>query len=337
MAASAITPVTVLTGFLGSGKTTLLKRMVADPRFADTALVINEWGEVAIDHELLREASEVVVAMPSGCLCCRVAGELVRTLRELHVLRTAGEVPPFKRVVIETTGLADPAPIATTLIELPLTAARFALSGFITTVDAQHGMDTLDAHPEALKQVAIADRLVVTKCDIVAIERVERLENRLRALAPGARIVRSHQGDADPARLMDMGLYRGEGVKMDAAGWLGAGKYRIAGHGRVAPHDVRIDSFVWSAPEPLAWHDVETALATICELRGERLLRMKGLVNVAGEPGPRAVHAVQHTLYPSARLREWPGDVRATQLVFIGRDLEESAVTPILEAFRSPA
>lgn len=332
-----ITPVTILTGFLGSGKTTLLARMVGDRRFADTAIVVNEWGEAPIDHALLREASGEVVTTSGGCICCRVAGDIVRTLRELHFLRAAGKVPPFGRVVIETTGLADPAPLAATLIEMPLTAARFALSGIVTTVDARHGMEALDRHAEALRQVAMADRLVVTKCDLGAPQPLEALERRLRELAPGARIVRSSRGDADPALLLDTGLYRGERVPMDAKGWLGAGEYRLAGRPAPPRHDPSITSFVWTLRRPLAWPDVEAALETLCDLLGSRLLRLKGLVHVAGEPGPRAVHAIAHTLYPSARLAAWPDGDRDTRLVFIGRDLEESAIVPILESFGAPA
>ena len=179
------TPVTVLTGFLGSGKTTLLNRLLADPRFRDTAVLVNEWGEIAIDHALVRASSENVVTLPSGCICCRVAGELLGTLRELHFQRAAGAVPPFRRVVIETTGLADPAPLLATLIEMPAVAARYSLAGVVTTVDAEHGMATLDAHPEAVKQAALADRLVVTKVVRAAPERVRELQMRLATLIPG--------------------------------------------------------------------------------------------------------------------------------------------------------
>jgi G3E family GTPase len=334
---AGITPVTVLTGFLGSGKTTLLARAVADARFADTAIVVNEWGEIPIDHALLREASGDIVTVGGGCICCRAAGDVVRALRELHFQRAEGRIGDFRRVVIETTGLADPAPLLATLIELPLAAARYALSGVVATVDAVHGPGTLDAYAEAVKQVAMADRVVITKCDLADAAAVGALEARLREIAPGAPRLRSSLGDADPAMLFDTGLYRGERVPMDAAGWLNAGAYRIAGRRKPPRHDPRIDSFAWTAPEPLAWDDVEQALATLVELMGDRILRLKGLVNVAGEPGPRAVHGVQHTLYPSARLPAWPDADRTTRLVFIGRDLEESAVTPILESFRASA
>jgi G3E family GTPase len=335
MAESSVTPVTVLTGFLGSGKTTLLNRLLADPRFRDTAVVVNEWGDIAIDHALVRASSENVVTLPSGCICCRVAGELLGTLRELHFQRASGAIAAFRRVVIETTGLADPAPLLATLIEMPAVAARYSLAGVVTTVDAEHGMATLDHHAEAVKQAAMADRLVVTKVDRVGEARVAALVARLTELNPGARILESGAAAPDPAELLETGLYRGQGRIADPAGWLNAGAYRHMGAGPGAPrHDPRISSFAWTAEEPLAWDDFETALETLTGLLGARILRLKGLVNVAGEPGPRAVHGVQHTLYPAARLPAWPDADRRTRVVFIGRDLEETAVDPILKPFR---
>jgi len=326
--------VTVLTGFLGSGKTTVLNHVLQDPAFADTAVIVNEWGAVPIDHALVRESGENVVLLPSGCICCRVAGDLVRTLRELHQQRADGAIPAFRRVVIETSGLADPAPLLATLIEMPVVAARFALSGVAATIDAEHGMATLDAHPEAVKQAAMADRHVVTKLDRTP-GGAAALEARLARLNPGARLMHADHGRVDARELLEAGLYRGEARAPDAAGWLNAGGVR-----RVAPpgaiHDPRIASFVWTHAEPLAWEDLETALETLLDLFGDRILRMKGLANVAGEPGPRAVHAVQHTLYPSARLATWPDADRSTRLVFIGRDLEEARAAPILDSFLSP-
>ena len=329
-----ITPVTVLTGFLGSGKTTLLAAMVRDPRFADTAIVVNEWGEAPIDHALLREASGNVVALAGGCLCCRAAGDIVRALRELHFARAEGRVAAFRRVVIETTGLADPGPLLATLVEMPVVAARYALAGVVTAVDAERGAQVLDDHPEGVRQVAVADRVVITKVDRASAAAVDALEARVRALAPGALILRARHGDADPAALLDTGLYRGDRPAPDARGWLNAGAYRRAG-APGARHDAQISSFTWSAAEPLPWPGVERALDTITKRLGTRLLRMKGLVHVENEPGPRAVHAAGHTLYPSARLAAWPDEDRATRLVFIGRGLEDAAVTQIFESIRA--
>lgn len=328
MPATPVTPATVLTGFLGAGKSTLLNGLLRDPRYAATAVLVNEWGDVPVDHALVRESSENVVVLAGGCICCRVAGDLVRALRELHFQRVEGSIPPFDRAVIETTGLADPAPLLATLVEMPVVSARYSLAGVVTVVDGQHGMGTLDRHREAVKQAAMADVLVVSKCDLAPPAALAALEARLRELNPGAALLRSGDRAPDPAALLETGLHRGRGKLADAEGWLNAGAYRRMGPGPV--HDPEVRSFVWSTPEPRPWDDVESSIAMLLELRGERILRMKGLVNAAGEPGPRAVHAVQHTLYPSARLPAWPSEDHTTRLVFIGRGLEEREVAGIL-------
>jgi len=333
MTATSVTPVTLLTGFLGSGKTTLLNRLLAHPAAGDCAVIVNEFGPVAVDHALVRTASENIVLLPSGCVCCQVAGDLVQAMRDLYFKRAAGEVPAFRRAIVETTGLADPAPLARTLIELPLVAARYSLSGIVTTVDGTHGLAQLGRHPEAVKQAAVADRLVVTKADLAAPGELERLEERLRALNPGAPLIRSAHGDADPERLLDTGLYRGGGRLADAGSWLNAGVYRRVGSPLPAAHDPRVSAFAWFAQRPVPWAAFEDALATLLELAGDRILRVKGLVNVAGQEGPVAVHAVQHTLYPPASLPAWPDADRRTRLVFIVRDLEESFVARTLESF----
>jgi G3E family GTPase len=329
VAPSQLTPVTVLTGFLGSGKTTLLAALVADARFRDTAIIVNELGEASIDHLLLSQASGDVVELAGGCICCRAAGDIVRALRDLHHKRSSGSAPAFRRVVIETTGLADPAPLLATLIELPVTAARYALSGVVATVDSGEGMATLDRHPESVKQVAVADRIVVTKTDRGPTS--PGLLERLASLAPGARILTAARGAVDGALLFDAGLSRGATSPPDARGWLNEGAY--ASHRPSGRHDPRISSFVWRHAEPLAWDDLETALETLRDTVGARILRMKGLVAVAGEAGPRAVHMVQHALYPPARLAAWPDADRTTRLVFIVRDLEEGAIAQILDSF----
>ncbi|MBX3671430.1 MAG: GTP-binding protein [Burkholderiales bacterium] len=333
MTATSLTPVTILTGFLGSGKTTLLNRLVRHPAAGDCAVIVNEFGPVAIDHALVRTASENVVLLPSGCVCCQVAGDLVQAMRDLYYRRAAGEVPEFRRAIVETTGMADPAPLARTLVELPLVAARYSLSGIVTTVDGVHGMDELDRHPEAAKQAAVADRLVVTKADLAAPAALAALEARLAAINPGAPVLRSANGDADPERLLDTGLFRGAGRLGDAGSWLNAGAYRHAGAPQRAAHDPHIAAFAWYAEAPVPWAVLEDALATLLEMAGERILRVKGLANVAGEPGPVALHAVQHALYPPARLPAWPDADRRTRLVFIVRDLEEAFVAQTLDSF----
>lgn len=229
-------PISVLTGFLGSGKTTLLSRLIRDPRMARTAVIINEFGEVGLDHLLVAKADENTVLMDSGCLCCTIRSDLADTLRDLYLRRLRDEVPPFDRVVIETTGLADPAPILHTLMTDPVVAARFRLDGVVTTVDAVHGMDQLDRQEESLKQAAVADRLVLTKTDIAAPAEVARLKARLKALNPAALQVDAQQavtaaGDTLPVLLFDAGLYNPATKSLDVQAWLRAEAYEPPAHG----------------------------------------------------------------------------------------------------------
>jgi G3E family GTPase len=336
MPASILTPVTVLTGFLGSGKTTLLNRLLRHPACADSAVVINEFGAIPIDHLLVREASENIALLASGCICCSVQGDLVRTLRDLYFKRANGEVPAFRRLVIETTGLADPAPILHTLIEMPVIAARYSLSGVVTTVDAQYGMMQLDEHFESVKQAAVADRIVIAKADLAGSAALAALRRRLAQLNPGARLLDSAHGNVDPGLLFDTGLYHADGKPPDVRAWLNEAAYRpvnAAAGSNIPRHDARIRALALSFDVPAPWQNFLDALDTLIALRGENLLRMKGIVNVAGEARPRVVHAVQHTLYPHAALPEWPDGDRRTRLVFIVRDLDGKIIRDTFSAF----
>jgi G3E family GTPase len=341
MSASILTPVTVLTGFLGSGKTTLLNRLLKHPACADTAVLINEFGAVPIDHLLVREASENIMVMDSGCICCSVQGDLVQALRELYFRRANNEIPAYRRVVIETTGLADPAPILHTLIEMPVVAARYSLAGVVTTVDAEHGSHQLDEHFESVKQAAVADRIVVTKTDLASAAQLDILTTRLAALNPGARVVTAVRGEIDPELLLDTGLYRIEGKNPDVEAWLNETAYRrvasSSGLSRTARtharHDERIKSFVLTFDAPVPWQGLIDGLEMLMTVRGDHLLRLKGIVNVAGETRPRVIHAVQHTLYPYATLPAWPDEDRRTRLVFIQRDLDENFIVRALSGF----
>ena len=354
VSASVVTPVTVLTGFLGSGKTTLLNRLLRHPGFGDTAVLINEFGTIPIDHLLVREASENVIVMDSGCICCSVQGDLVRALRDLYFKRANNEIPPFRRAIIETTGLADPAPILRTLIEMPVVAARYSLSGVVATLDAQHGMQQLDEHFESVKQAAVADRIVITKSDLAHAGQVAALQDRLQALNPGARILSAIHGEVDPALLFDTGLFQADSKSPDVKKWLNADAYRAVTPPREASagvrsrpsrplshhdrrhdqrHDERIQSFAITFDAPVQWQDLLDALETLMTVRGDHLLRIKGIVNVAGEDKPRVIHAVQHTLYPYATLAQWPDADRRTRLVFIQRDLDADFIAGTLKHF----
>ena len=340
MTASIITPVTLLTGFLGSGKTTLLNRLLKHPSMSETAVLINEFGAVSIDHLLVREASENMIIMSNGCICCSVAGDMVTALRDLYFKRANNEIPMFKRVVIETTGLADPAPIMHTLIEMPLVAARYSLSGIVVTVDAAHGMKQLDDHFESVKQAAVADRIVITKTDLVARDVSEKLRARIAALNPGAIIFEAVAGEIDPDLLFDTGLYQPGTKTADVQKWLRAEAYRplAAKTGlfeqREKPrHDERIRAFAVIIHAPVTWQNLVDALEMLTSMRGEQILRIKGIVNVANEAAPRAIHAVQHTIYPAARLPLWPDADHRTRLVFITRDLDENFIRDTLKSF----
>ena len=341
MTATSITPVTLLTGFLGSGKTTLLNAILQQTGIEETAVLINEYGAVAIDHLLVRATSENIKVMQNGCICCSVAGDMVQALRDLYFKRANNEVPAFKRVIIETTGLADPAPIMHTLIEMPLVAARYSLSGIVTTVDAEHGEATLDRHMESVKQAAVADRIVMTKTDLVSSAKLAALQSRLTALNPGAPQFVGVSGEINPAGLFDTGLYQPASKSIDVNKWLAAEAYRpidarssfFAPQKHISRHDDRIRAFVVCIDEPVVWLDLVDALETLVAMRGDGLLRIKGIVNVAGENQPRAIHAVQHTLYPVAQLPAWQDDDRRSRIVFITRDLDEKFIRDTLASF----
>ena len=339
-------PVTVLTGFLGSGKTTLLKHLIAQAELADTAVVINEFGEVGLDHLLVDAASEDTVLLASGCLCCTVRGDLVNSLRRLLARSGSGELPPFRRVVIETTGLADPAPIIHTLMTDPALADRFRLDGIAATIDAVNAMDQLDREPEPVKQAAVADRLVLTKTDLADAHAVAALTARLKRLNPAAPILTADRGRLDPATLLDAGLYNPATKSLDVQRWLKEEAYGTDhdprhDHGHhhhpdVNRHDARIRAFCLSWDAPLDWDRFVDWAEMLAATQGDRLLRLKGVLNVAGTERPVAVHAVQHLFHPPVELAAWPDADRRSRLVFITRDLPETAVREQFAAFAVP-
>lgn len=360
-------PVSVLTGFLGSGKTTLLNRLLQHPGMADTAVVVNEFGEIGIDHALIAKADESTVLLSSGCLCCTVRNDLVDTLRDLFIKRVKGEVPEFRRVVVETTGLADPAPILHTLMQDPLISSRYRLDGVITTVDGVNGARTLDAQIEAVKQAAVADRLLLTKSDIADPAAVEALRARLKQINPGAPLFLTVDGGIEPAKLFDAGLYNPATKTADVRAWLNAEAYDAHGHGHdhdhghhhhghdhhhdhghahqdphdVNRHDDRIGSFCLTFDEPFDWNQLATWLDLLAAYRGDDLLRVKGIVNVTGLDNPVVVHGVQHIFHPPATLPGWPDDDRRSRIVFITRDLSreliEQTFTAMYQAMKDAA
>jgi G3E family GTPase len=334
---------TVITGFLGSGKTTLLNALLTQDGMDKTAVLINEFGEIGLDHLLVREVSEDVVLLNSGCICCSVRGDLISGLRDLFVKRTRGEIPEFDRVIIETTGLADPAPILHTLMTDPLLTTKFRLDSVVTTVDAIHGAGQLDTHPESVKQAAVADRILVSKADLVDEATRTDLESRLRALNPAAPIYPVVNGDIAVSKLFNAGLYDPTTKSMDVQKWLRDEAYEQHGdddshhhhddHGHdhshdhhdhshdVNRHDDHIRSFCITFDEPIHWDAFVTWAEIFTQMRGESLLRVKGILNLVGEDAPVAIHAVQHIFHPPASLPEWPSDDHRSKIVFITKDL----------------
>jgi len=335
--ASQRPPVSVITGYLGSGKTTLLNRLLRDPALSNTAVIINEFGEIALDHLLVAAPSENMVLLANGCICCAVRGDLVGTLENLAGKRDRGETPPFDRVLIETTGLADPVPVLQTLITDPDVGPRYRLDGVVTLVDAVHGEAQLDAHREAVKQCALADRILITKCDIAAEETIALLERRLAALNPAARRSRVTRGEMAPGDLFGVMLPRGDDKTL--AGWLGHESYVAARGGNRgltkrsrARHDDGVNAFALYLDEPVTETGLVAWLHLLASLRGANLLRMKALLNVEGRPV--AVHAVQTIIDEPVTLAEWPDAERRSRLVFITRDLARADIERTLDALR---
>ncbi|HEY4250931.1 MAG TPA: GTP-binding protein [Roseomonas sp.] len=329
-------PVTLITGFLGAGKTTLLNRLLRHPDLAETAVLINEFGEVGLDHLLVGTLDEDTVLLNAGCLCCTVRGDLQRALTSLAQRIDAGH--PVRRVVIETTGLADPAPILHTLMSDPALLRRFRLDGVVTLVDAAHGSATLDSQPEAVKQAAVADRLVLTKTDLAAAATVAALRARLAALNPGAPIL---MPDAAPDALLNAGPFEPNGKIDDVARWLGhEARHAHHHHHHHDPnrHDARIHSFALRFTRPLKLDALASFLEMLMVTRGDSLLRVKGILNLEGEDRPVVLHGVQHVFHPPVRLAAWPeGDDHSSRLVFIVRDLARETIENGLNAFLEAA
>ncbi len=349
-------PVSVLTGFLGSGKTTLLNRLLKDPALSETAVIINEFGDVGLDHLLVEQADEGIIELSDGCLCCTVRGALVDTLSMLAERVQTGRAS-IKRVIIETTGLADPAPVLQSIMGHPVMVQAFRLDGVLTTVDAVNGDATLNNHEEAVRQVAMADRIILTKTDLPdAADAIPALRARLSNLNPGARIVEAAAGAASVAALFDCGLYNPATKTTDVERWLNEEAYRdreaerhgvdhLHHHGHdyhghdhhhhdVNRHDKAIHAFTLVHDRPIAMAAVEMFMDLLQSTQGENLLRMKGIVCLVERPEkPLVLHAVQRLMHPPVTLERWPSDDTRTRLVIISKDLSEDYVRDLFGAF----
>ena len=345
-------PVSVLTGFLGAGKTTLLNRLLRDRSMADTLVLINEFGEIGLDHLLVERAEGDMILMSSGCLCCTIRGDLVTTLEDLLKRRDNGRITPFKRVLIETTGLADPAPVLHTIMFHPYLMLRYRLEGVITLVDAVNGSATLDAHEESVKQAAVADRLVLSKSDLLKDggATLAELKARLKALNPAARLLDA--SDATATNLFDTGLYDPSGKTPDVARWLNAEAVEKAEHNHhdhhghhhhghahdVNRHDARIRAHCLRSDKPLDPRGVDLFLNMLREFHGPNLLRVKGIVALSDDvTRPLVIHGVQHVFHPPVRLEAWPDPDHSTRIVFILKDLRPEFVEKLWAAFANIA
>jgi G3E family GTPase len=331
-------PLTVLTGFLGAGKSTLLNRLVKDEALARAAVIINEFGEIGLDHLLVEHVEDGVMLLSTGCLCCTMRGDLVNTLEKLLRGLDNGRMS-FDRVIIETTGLADPAPVLHTAMVHPYFVMRFRLDGVVTVVDAVNGAATLDAHIEAVKQVAVADRIVLTKTDLIdSAERRDasaKLRARLAALNPAAPVIEA--ASAGVAQLIGCGLYDAERKIPDVKRWLAEEAYAHDEHHHhhdVNRHDDKIRAFTLASERAIPFSAFEMFLDLLRSMHGPNLLRVKGIVKLAETPGqPVVIHGVQHIFHPPATLSAWPDEDHRTRLVFIVNELPQRAVEDLFNAF----
>ncbi|WLP56524.1 CobW family GTP-binding protein [Agrobacterium fabrum] len=355
-------PVSIITGFLGAGKSTLLNRLLKDPEMSDAAIIINEFGDVSIDHMLVESAGEGIIELAEGCLCCTVRGELVDTLAELMDGIQTGKLKPVKRVVIETTGLADPAPVMQSVMGNPVIAQNFILNGMITVVDAVNGLSTLDNHEEAVKQAAVADRLVMTKRTLADASAIAALTTRLEALNPRATIEDGDKADWSAAGLLDNGLYDVSSKNADVGRWLGEesghvhhdhdhdhdhdhehdhahGHHHHRGdhdhHHDVNRHDASIRSFSIIHDQPIEPMAIDMFVDLLRSAHGEKLLRMKAIVKLSDNPGrPLVLHGVQNIFHTPERLAAWPDPAdQRTRMVLITKDLPEAFVKDLFAAF----
>ena len=340
-------PVTILTGFLGSGKTTVLNHVLRAPDMADTAVIINEFGEIPIDHLLVEQAIENTVVLQNGCICCTVRGDLVDTLLDLVRRSQQGQLPPFSRVAIETTGLADPTPIIQTLANDRMIAPLFTLHRVVATLDAVNGLSTLEDYPEAVQQLTAADCILITKSDLTDAQGLAGVKAALQRINPTAHSQLVIQGETTTDLVFGAPDAHSHQPHGDINRWLGdksVHDHHHDHHGHDHDHDhahndpnrhnAHVRAFCMRSAQPIAAKALERWLNSLLSLRSKDLLRIKGIVNVAGRPGPVIIQAVQHLLHPPTSLAHWPDADHDTRMVFITRDIDPAAIEASLDLLR---
>jgi G3E family GTPase len=325
-------PVTLLTGFLGSGKTTLLNHLLSQPQMKDSAVIINELGTTGLDHILATQVDSEQIAdntvlLSSGCVCCTLKNELADTMRDLFFKRALQAIPQFNRIVIETTGMADPGPILGNLLNEPVIESVFRLDAVVVTIDSEYGLKQIKNHAEARKQAAVADVLLITKTDLATPEQLSALKEKLIAINPGATQHKILHGEIEPDFIIDVGLFDPAGKRAEPERWLRA-PVRTSMFKK--SHNDEITSFTVTLPKPLNWQDLKPVILKLCQTYGTNLLRLKGIIHAADQSAPLAIHAVHFTPYPPTLLEGWTEDEPTNRIVIIGKDLDEAAIRKLL-------
>ena len=337
---SRLTPLFIVTGFLGSGKTTLLNHMLRHPSLNDAAVLVNEFGAVGLDHFLIEKMDENTVLLESGCLCCTIRDDLKEAIIDLNSKRERGEVPRYKRMIIETTGLADPSPIIFTLNSDTVIKHHYRLGSIITAVDAVNGLKQLKRHAESVKQASVADRIVLTKTDIAEVADVKRLHSKLVRLNPSAELVEAVNGKVDVRRLLRADIYDPATKGVEVRRWLDeeANLPQDHTHGHdINRHDEHIRTFTMTFNDALDWTAFGIWLTMLLHAHGEKVLRVKGILNVKGVDEPVVINGVQHVVHPPMHLKSWPDEDRRSKIVFIVDDIEQELIERSLAAFNAAA
>jgi G3E family GTPase len=317
----------LLTGFLGSGKTSLLRRLLQLPDLSDTAVLINEFGEVGLDHLLLERVDDDIVLLESGCICCTIRADLKDAMVRLHGRMQRGTIPAFSRLVIETTGLADPAPILATVNADTVLRHHFRIGNVVTLVDAVSGPANLASHAEAVKQVAVADRLVISKIDLATAEDVAALRRQLVAVNPTAEIAESDEDSSPAAALLRDDVASDRSRAGEVERWL---QIELSSHSH---HGAGIRACCITSDEPLDWAVFGLWLSMLLNRHGTRVLRVKGLLNIVGTENPVVVHGVQHTIHKPVHLAAWPDGDRRSRVVFIVDGIDPALLERSFRAF----